>query len=336
MLPFLPKQNPRDLAINLHLAVRQSRGDEVLRLIRQGANPHLIVAPEWANYSGNAYHAFAAIHHKDYVEQDRAVMAELARHRININAQNERGETPLHLAAKVEDKAAASAEIIAVLIAAGADVLTSTREGWNALHLICRDDKSLPASSVACAEALIKGGAPLDARGNGGASALMCAARAGLDDVCALLAHSGANIHLRDTSGLRASDYARVGGHHMLADQLQMREETEPETKPSFDSTVVPKVQWDKLSEDRISRTTIEDPIRYQLTEIFNFRSRLYTCITKNLYTKVEAVSVQSFDTLGDSEVLDLAARVLERKGGRAESKPRPAAPRRIEKLDPK
>lgn len=64
MLPFLPKPNPRDAASNLHLAIRRSEAEEVARLLRQKVDPHLLVSPDWGDYNGNAYHAFASTHHK--------------------------------------------------------------------------------------------------------------------------------------------------------------------------------------------------------------------------------------------------------------------------------
>lgn len=299
----------------LHLAVRNSKPDEISHWLGKDADANLQVA--LARYRGNAYHAFASVHHSDFNERDVEVMRELGFTNADINLRNDDQQTPLHLAAGVPRKYRASALVLRAFISRGADVHARDSESRTPLHLLCADKTSDEGVLGNTALVLLEHGARIDDRMQGGVTPLMLVASSGRADLYALLVQKGANMHAKDNAGLRASDYARAGGHYALADHFKAREDETPETKPSFDSTVVPKVEWAKLADDKIARTTIEDPIRYKLTEIFNFRSATYTCITQNLYTKAEAVTVRTFDELGDSEMIMWARIALERKGGR-------------------
>jgi len=302
------------LTHQLHMAVRNSKPDEVAHWLRKRADANLQVAT--SRYRGNAYHAFASVQHSSFDERDVEILRELGFTAANINLQNGDKQTPLHVAMAVPKKYRASAQIARALISRGADVHARDDDSRTPLLTLCSDRSSDEGVLSAVALVLLEQGARIDDKMQGGVTPLMLAAGGGHADLYAMLAQKGANIHAKDANGLRASDYARLGGHYALADHFKAREDATPETKPSFDSTVVPKVEWLKLDHDKVSRTTIEDPIRYKLTEIFNFRTATYTCITQNLYTKAEAVTVRTFDELGDNEMIMWARTALERKGG--------------------
>lgn len=301
----------------LHLAVRNSKPDEVAHWLRKEADANLQVA--LGRYRGNAYHAFASVHHANFDERDTDILRELGFTTADINLPNDDKQTPLHLAAAVPRKYRASAQVARALISRGASVHARDGDSRTPLHVLCADKTSDEAALGAVALVFLEHGARIEDKMSGGLTPLMLVAAGGRADLYALLVQKGANIHAKDSAGLRASDHARAAGHYALADHFKAREDETPETKPSFDSTVVPKVEWTKLGDDKISRTTIEDPIRYRLTEIFNFRTATYTCITQNLYTKAEAVTVRTFDELGDNEMIMWARTALERKGGRIE-----------------
>ena len=298
----------------LHIAVRNSKPEEVAHWLRKQGDANLQVAT--GRYRGNAYHAFASVQHSSFDERDVEILRELGFTNANINLQNGDKQTPLHVAAAIARKYRASAQVMRAFISRGADVHARDEESRTPLHVLCADKTSDESTLGAVALVLLEHGARIEDKMKGGVTPLMLAASGGHADLYALLLHKGANIHAKDMNGLRASDHARVAGHYALADHFKKREDETPETKASHDSTILPKVEWLKLDYDKVSRTTIEDPIRYKLTEIFNFRTSTYTCITQNLYTKAEAVTVRTFDELGDNEMIMWARTALERKGG--------------------
>lgn len=304
--------------VNLHAVVARCKPDEVRHWLRKGAAANEMVSSSSMSYTGNAFHAFAAVRHTDYNQQDAEILQMLQDAGAEVTAVNAMGQSPLHTAARVARKEAGTPQIFRVLVARGAKVDLRCKQGRTALNDLCSDGVSRLEVVVAGVQTLLELGAKIDLRDHLGTTPLMAAARAGRYDVYALLALKGANIHEKDNLGRRASDYAREGKHFALADQIQAREDQTPDTKHSFDSTIVPKVEWTVLAEDRISRTSIEDPIRYKLTEIFNFRTSTYTCITQNLTTKIEAVTVRNFSDFTDATQIDWARVALERKTGRA------------------
>jgi hypothetical protein len=273
--------------------------------------------PDSKLYTGNVYHAFAAIQHERIDGSDEAMLSRFEREKVDINAANEDGRTALHIAARIRHKKPASSSVLRALIARGAKPNARDDMGNTALHEICADVTSAQGILLDCVKALLERGAAIDSVDNYGHTPLMMVAQAGHLDVYAFLVANGANIHRKDKDGLRASNHAFEAGHFAMADHLRSKEESTPETKPSFPSDIVPNISWDKLGDYRISRTTVEDPIKYRITEIFNFYQRTYTCITQNLTTKAEAVAVKGFDDFEDAAFIETAWDVFERKGGK-------------------
>lgn len=315
----------------LHDAVCQSRPQSVAQCLRKRADANLLLSPPGARYSGNAYHAFATIRHGTFGARDVEVLRELGFSTADINLPNAAGQTPLHLAVAVYDKLLPSAQAVRAFVSRGANVHARDGEGCTPLHALCADRWSDEAALAAIAAVLLDAGARCDERMDQGTTPMMLAARNGHADLCAMMAHKGANIHARDDRGLRASDYARAAGHYALAEHLLLRENA----APACDAAGMSKPEWTRLGDDRVCRTTIENPIRYKLTEIFNFRSNTYTCITQNLQTRAEAVTVRSFAELDDGEMIAAARQALERRGGQAGHSPygrRKPLPVRIDK----
>jgi hypothetical protein len=68
---------------------------------------------------------------------------------------------------------------------------------------------------------------------------------------------------------------------------------------------------------------TTEAALNYSLTEIFNFESRTYTCLSRNLASKAEALVVQPFSAVDEGDLLDRAFYALLHRGGSADHAPR-------------
>lgn len=142
-------------------------------------------------------------------ESRQAVAALLAHPKIDIDAVNAHGETPVMMAALRGDLA-----LTRQLLDRGARV---TREGWTPLHYAA----SGPDPQVV--ELLLARGAPIDARSPNGTTPLMMAARYGAIDAADLLARRGADRVVRNDRGLNAADFAAGAGRDDLAQRLQPR-----------------------------------------------------------------------------------------------------------------
>lgn len=313
-MAFFQNKNPElKRTRQLHAAARQSRPELVRILLQKGARAKLELAGE--GYTGNALHALAGLRHVDCNDRDFAVMDILMQH-VSIDSRNADGLTPLMVAAAVRHKQDGTAPIMQALINRGADVKARTPAGATAAHMVCADSTSYLHLRADVLKTLIDNGADINAADNEGVTPLMLAADSGSHDLYAMLVQNGANIHQRDKKGFTASKYAMARGHYAFGDQIAQREAATPDTKPSRDASLAPQVEWHALDLDRIARVSIEEPVSYRLTEIFNFRSQTYTCITQNLVTKVEAVTVRSFSEFQDPEFIAIAQLALGRKTG--------------------
>ena len=138
------------------------------------------------------------------------VAAILAAHpRTEVDAANEKGETPLMMAAL-----RGQLELAQTLLARGAAV---NREGWTPLHYAA----SGPEPQLV--RLLLDRGAQIDAPSPNGTTPLMMAARYGAIDSADLLRQRGADPSRRNQRGLSAADFARDAGRDTLAARLQPR-----------------------------------------------------------------------------------------------------------------
>jgi hypothetical protein len=153
-------------------------GDEALALHLTSASPHL---SKWAAATG-ATRAQA----KPYYT----------------------GDTALHLAARSHQP-----DLIAKLIAQGADVCARNRRGAEPIHYgamgMPGSARWNPDSQVAALAALIAAGADVNAANMDGATPLHLAVRTRCADVVALLIDNGADIHARNNNGSTPPDLAR-------------------------------------------------------------------------------------------------------------------------------
>jgi uncharacterized protein len=126
--------------------------------------------------------------------------------RLNVNAANPAGETPLMMAALRGELG-----WVKLLVERGASVNLG---GWTPLHYA----GSGPEPAVVAF--LLDRGAAIDALAPNGNTALMMAARYGAIDSAALLIARGADPRLRNQAGLSAADFARTAERDVLALRL--------------------------------------------------------------------------------------------------------------------
>ncbi|MCC6233868.1 MAG: ankyrin repeat domain-containing protein [Verrucomicrobiales bacterium] len=123
----------------------------------------------------------------------------------------EGGWTALHIGAGYAD-----GDLLAVLMAAGADVNGRDRKGFTPLVFATRQ----PYSN---AEILLSNGADIDARAKHGLTALHCAAAVGNEEFVRFLVARGADAHLQTDARQTAWALAVRGGHRTVAAILASR-----------------------------------------------------------------------------------------------------------------
>src|SRR6476661_1277580 len=172
-----------------------------------------------------------------------ARVASLLKEGAAVNSRDREGDTPLNMAA-----AKGNADLAAVLLQAGADVNLANLSGVTPLMaasfaskpeivqaLLAAGARTEPQDRVKktattyaaaqgctpCLEALSRGGAPLEARLDGGLTLLMWAAGYGREDTVRFLLQRGVDPALRDERGKTAEDIARENGHTAVVQALR-------------------------------------------------------------------------------------------------------------------
>ncbi len=175
--------------------IANDRGDAVKTLLAQGADPNEV------NKDGQPA-LMQAIRDGAWDVYDIL----LAHRKIDVNATNATGETPLMYLAVVGDTKRAQA-----LIKRGAQV---NRLGWTPLQYAASTGK------LETVKMLIANKAMIDAPSPDGTTALMMAALAGSEPVVRLLLQSGAEVTTQNLKKQDAADWARLKNHTVLAKQL--------------------------------------------------------------------------------------------------------------------
>ncbi len=238
-------ERKRDLMNAVYSSIQSDVNmDRIVGYIAQGIDPAENYHNPDKDYNGNLLHAHANISHSGYGGADKAFVRFMIDSGVDINALNDDGFSPLHIALGKKDKGDAMYECAVYLVKTGADVDLKNGLGETPLHMALRLN---------------------DLKSYG------------------MLMAAGADPTIKDARGLDATK------------------------------------AWHKLSPEKISATTIEGPLQYRLTEIFNFANRTYTCISQNMETKAEALQVQSFEALGSPEAVEEAYVILRKEGGTAE-----------------
>jgi uncharacterized protein len=114
---------------------------------------------------------------------DRATVAKLLAQRVDVNASDADGMSPLHYAARANDP-----DLVALLLKAGASAKAATRTGITPLWLAVMN-RNAEVTGL-----LLKAGADANATLPGGETILMTASRAGNAEVADQLIAAGANV----------------------------------------------------------------------------------------------------------------------------------------------
>ncbi len=131
----------------------------------------------------------------------------LAHPALKVDAVNPVNETPLMMAALKGD-----VDGMRRLLDRGAQV---NRAGWTPLHY------AASGPEPAAVALLLDRGASIDAPSPNRSTALMMAARYGMQDTTDVLLARGADPRARNDVGLTAADFARGAGRDKLADRLE-------------------------------------------------------------------------------------------------------------------
>lgn len=125
----------------------------------------------------------------------------------DLNLQNKAGETPLMIAAL-----RGNLDLVKRLLALG---VPAHQEGWSPIHY------AATGPNVQTVAALLKAGAPIEARSPNGSTPLMMAARYGAEASVDLLLARGADLQQRNDAQLTALDFARHADRDWMVRKLE-------------------------------------------------------------------------------------------------------------------
>lgn len=177
------------------VAVARDDAHAVARLVKQGQDPNV------RRLDGQT-----ALHLALRDESPAVLQALLALPKLDVNATNDSGESPLMMAALRGNIAAAEA-----LLARGAKV---QQQGWTPLHYAATGPEPKLVSL------LLAKGAQIESLSPNKTTPLMMAARYGDERNVDLLLAKGASRQARNDKDLNAADFARLAGRDKLAARL--------------------------------------------------------------------------------------------------------------------
>jgi len=201
-----PWRETRDYYGNTLLmqAVLQDHYEQMILLIRNGANPNAI------NYEGRTAAHLA-------ISKPKALFV-LVRIGANVNAPGLNGETPLHIAAAAGDD-----DAIRLLVRAGAHLNAIDEDGETALHWAVRQEENESTLKL-----LLHLGVDKNAKNYAGETPLHLAACCGHTKFVRILLASGANIFEADYEGSCILQEAKASGFTEIVSLLETHGATHP------------------------------------------------------------------------------------------------------------
>ena len=151
------------------------------------------------------------LHQACHQNQSEVVEALLKAGRVDVNAVNDDGDTPLLMVCRNQNVYLAE-----ILLKAGADPNCKQLDGSSPLHYAAEE------GNYPIAKALLAGGADVNLRDQGGKTPLLLAAREGQNDMVAFLIENGADVNLVSNSQRSALYYATENGFTEIVEQLLM------------------------------------------------------------------------------------------------------------------
>lgn len=188
---------------------RNGRIDQIRTVLGFGADPRA------RDSSGTP--ALSAAVESGIVE----AVAEILKYQLNANVPDSIGATPLHYAATCKNDGVSQtdyAQIVRVLIKAGADPNIPDESGNTALHKL----QNRPQSENVARE-LLQSGANLNARNKDGRTPIMFTSD---ERVIRLLVQAGADVSIRDKEGRTVMDRAREMGDKAKIEALRAKRHT--------------------------------------------------------------------------------------------------------------
>jgi len=228
----------------------------------------------------------------------RAALAEGAQPDAAVDKE---GRSPLYLYASN-----GHADCIRILLEHGAAVDNGKSNGWTPLLAAVRN------AHHECVVLLGDAGANPNAQPKvGGFSPLHWAAYWGRGNTIQYLLDKGADRNLTDHHMETAAHIADKHNHTRLGDFLRGKTAAE-----AVQAKVKDNDGWAMTAPHEIARVRDQEAIGYRLTEMFNFKTGLYTQIAANVATGAESQSMRAFEEFPDTALIREALEMLTKKGG--------------------
>lgn len=268
---------------------------------------------------------FAASRIAEAIREDRIddLRHLLVTKKANPNACEEYGRTPMELAVRK-----GSAAALQLLIAAGADTQMNYEDG-TLLHVAAARGHMAVADLLAKTYPYM-----ISAEDDRRNTPLHTAAHAGYAEMVTFLIDNGANPALKNKENRTPLYLAQKQSHPDVIEILQAYHDANPLPKPAMprqieaaraaeprqiEAAAHEDDGWRKLADDRIAHVTVETPIGYKITEVFNFAARERTRIYHNLETRLDSAQTQGFDEIAEKAPIEDALTRLRALGGTAE-----------------
>lgn len=142
-------------------------------------------------------------------------------------------------------------------------------------------------------------------------TALHVAAQYGHGDIVKLLLDAGADPNIGNSHLNKPADVAEEK-HPRVAEFIRNHpsyQKTEPLLLPEAPN------EWQVTGAVEITRVSDKKQVGLTLTEIFNFETRVYLCVTHNKAANIQSQTLERFDMLEGTSLLEMAAEELSKRG---------------------